>query len=283
MAQNPHAYPILKVADLFFIGLILLVIPWYLRNQVVHGPVHPLGSGRLHLSELVHRQTLAAARFSAAMNGCSIIARFTQPTEVQPGCGPSIPDGFPEGTGARHPAHPAGHRIPDLGKVWGNVETGSTGCFRHLSTRGMPIRGDTRPGTADGKIPGCSAALYALVYDIVLFGAVLVGLWCSVRFYRSELVFDLAGILVLTLFYLLIIPGPAGESASPCPCRAAAGAGSRAGIPAQEENERGIPPLRGMRAGGDIYSSCWVLEDQSRLLLTRGIATQPTLRQYFGG
>jgi 4-amino-4-deoxy-L-arabinose transferase-like glycosyltransferase len=56
------------------------------------------------------------------------------------------------------------------------------------------------------------AGIYALVFDIIMYGLGLSALWRIVWRYRKDLAFNLTLITMVTLAYILISPGPAGES-----------------------------------------------------------------------
>jgi 4-amino-4-deoxy-L-arabinose transferase-like glycosyltransferase len=203
--------PSLKVTGLFFIGLILLVMPWFVRNQVVHGQFTLSEVGGSTFQNWYIAKTLAAAEGFSRDEAVSIITSSPNPLKYSLGVVRQYPLVFLKEQVRGILRTLLGSEYQTWALVWGNVETENTGALSAFLDQGSPSE-VIRALAPQMKNPWFLTALYAFVYDIVLFGAVLVGLWCSVRFYRSELVFNLAGILVLTLFYLLIIPGPAGES-----------------------------------------------------------------------
>ena len=210
--RRTHApIPSLKLSGLFFVGLILLVLPWHLRNQAVHGQFTLSEVGGSTFQNWYIAKALAAAEGYSRDEAASIIANSPNPLKYSLGVIRQYPLVFLKEQVRGILRTLLGAEYGTWAKVWGGEETATTGVLSAFIDLGSP--GEIlRSLASQAKNPWFWAGIYAFVYDIVLFTTVLIGFWCVLRNYRQELVFSLAAMLVFTLFYLLIVPGPAGES-----------------------------------------------------------------------
>jgi 4-amino-4-deoxy-L-arabinose transferase-like glycosyltransferase len=201
----------LKLSGLFFLGLILLVIPWNVRNLVVHRQFTLSEVGGSTFQNWYIAKTLASAEGYSRDEAASIIANSPNPLKYSLGVIRQYPVVFLKEQIRGDLRTLLGAEYGTWAKVMGGEETATTGVLSTFIDLGSPTE-VLRSLASQAKNPWFWAGIYAFVYDIVLFTAILIGFWRVLRYYRQELIFNLTVMLVLSLFYLLFIPGPAGES-----------------------------------------------------------------------
>ena len=201
----------LKVSLVFIVGLLVLVIPWQLRNQQVHGWFTLSEVGGSTFQNWYVAQTLAQAEGFSRDEAAAIIANSPNPLQYSLGVIRNYPAIFIKEQARGILRTLLGAEYGTWAKVWTGEDTATTGVLSAFIDLGSPSEIIGALAT-QVRNPWFWAGIYALVYDIILYAAILIGIWRVLRNYRHELVFNLAALLILSLIYLLIIPGVAGES-----------------------------------------------------------------------
>jgi 4-amino-4-deoxy-L-arabinose transferase-like glycosyltransferase len=201
----------LKVTGIFIIGILTLVIPWQLRNQVVHGQFTLSEVGESTFQNWYVAQTLASAEGYSRDEASAIIAQSANPMRYSLEVIRTYPVIFIKEQARGIMRTLLGAEYGSWSKAIAGEDTTTTGVLSAFLDQGSP-GGIFEALKTQITNTWFWAGMYAFFYDVVLFIAVIWGTWRVFREYRQEVVFNLAALLVVSLFYLLIIPGVAGES-----------------------------------------------------------------------
>lgn len=236
--RTRKSIPSLKFSVLFFIGLLVLVIPWQLRNLQAHGRFTLSEVGGSTFQNWYVAKALATAEGISRDEAAAIIASSPDPMKYSLGVIRQYPGIFIKEQVRGILRTLLGAEYGTWAKVWGGREVSTTGVLSAFIDTGSPSE-IIRSLASQAKNPWLWAGIYAAIYDIALYISVLIGVWRGLGNNCKELVYNLAVILVLSLIYLLIIPGPAGESrfrvpADPLLALAASLAFLKPGIPRRQ-------------------------------------------------
>lgn len=201
----------LKVTALFIIGILTLVIPWQLRNQVTHGQFTLSEVGESTFQNWYVAQTLASAEGYSRDEASAIIANSPNPMRYSLEVIRSYPVIFIKEQARGIMRTLMGAEYGSWARAMADEETTTTGVLSAFLDQGSPA-GVFEALKTQVTNTWFWAGMYALIYDVVLFIGVIWGTWKVFRDFRPEVVFNLAALLIVALFYLLIIPGVAGES-----------------------------------------------------------------------
>jgi len=201
----------LKVTAIFIIGVLALVVPWQLRNQAVHGQFTLSEVGESTFQNWYVAQTLASAEGYSRDEASAIIAKSANPMRYSLEVIRTYPEIFIKEQARGIMRTLLGAEYGSWAKAIAGDETTTTGVLSAILDQGSP-GGVFEALKTQITNTWFWAGMYALFFDVVLFIAVIWGVWRVFREYRQEVVFNLAALLVVSLFYLLTIPGVAGES-----------------------------------------------------------------------
>jgi 4-amino-4-deoxy-L-arabinose transferase-like glycosyltransferase len=200
-----------KNVMLFAAGLLVLVLPWQLRNLEVHGQFTLSEVGESTFQNWIVAKPLAQAEGISRDEAVSIIANSPNPMQYSLGVIKRYPVIFIKEQGRGILRTLLGAEYGTWATVWGGADTATTGVLSAFLDQGS-LSEVLHSLSSQVNNPWFWAGIYALIYDIVLYVAILIGIWRLLHKDQKRLVFDLAILLIFSLFYLLIIPGAAGES-----------------------------------------------------------------------
>lgn len=200
-----------KPGILFLAGVLLLVIPWQLRNQVVHGRFTLSEVGESTFQNWYIAKTLAQVQGISRDEASAIIATSPSPMRYSLGVIRDYPGIFIKEQVRGILRSLLGAEYGSWATVWGGQETTTSGVLSAFIDQGS-LSEMLNSLVAQIKNPWFWAGIYALAYDVVLYVAILLGGWRVLRHHRKGILLSLAVVLIISLIYLLIIPGAAGES-----------------------------------------------------------------------
>jgi 4-amino-4-deoxy-L-arabinose transferase-like glycosyltransferase len=201
----------LKASLVFFVGFLVLVIPWQLRNLEVHKQFTISEVGGSTFQNWYVAQTLAQAEGISRDEAAAIIDSAPNPLQYSLGVIRTYPLVFIKEQARGILRTLLGAEYGTWAKVWTGEDIATTGVLSAFIDLGSPSE-IVRSLASQGKNPWFWAGIYALLYDILLYAVILLAIWHLLHSYRQGLVFNLASLLIFSLIYLLIIPGVAGES-----------------------------------------------------------------------
>jgi 4-amino-4-deoxy-L-arabinose transferase-like glycosyltransferase len=201
----------IKVSIVFFIGLLCLVLPWQLRNQVAHAQFTLSEVGESTFQNWYVAKTLASAEGYSRDEASAIIAKQANPMKFSLEVIRTYPVIFIKEQARGIFRTLLGAEYGTWATVYTGDETGTTGILSAFIDKGSASE-MLFAIKSQASNPWFWAGMYALFYDIALGAAIVLGMWRVMRIYRQDLVFNLAVLVLVALVYLLIIPGVAGES-----------------------------------------------------------------------
>jgi hypothetical protein len=195
----------------FLFGVVVLVIPWQIRNQVVHGRFTLSEVGESTFQNWYIAKTLAQAEGISRDEASAIIATSPSPFHYSLEVIRNYPMVFLKEQTRGILRSLLGAEYGTWATVWGGEDTATTGVLSAFIDQGS-LSGMLRSLAGQVDNPWFWAGIYALAYDIILYFAILLAVWRVLRNHQKGVVFLLAVLLLISLIYLLIIPGAAGES-----------------------------------------------------------------------
>ncbi|RPI34140.1 MAG: hypothetical protein EHM70_03830 [Chloroflexota bacterium] len=201
----------LKLAAVFILGLGVVILPWQTRNLAVHG--------RFTLSVVDEStfQNWMVAKILASVEG------ITRDQAVEQIASSPQPMRYSLEVIRLHPAVFIKEQARGIVRTLAGAEYAYWAqalAEQRFNTQGMlsslldqrSLSAFLQILSAQGGNVWFLAAVFALVFDLVLYSLCAAGLWRALRYFRCGPVFNLAVVLALVSFYLLFIPGVAGES-----------------------------------------------------------------------
>jgi hypothetical protein len=201
----------IKLCLVFLLGLLVLVLPWHLRNLQAHGRFTLSEVGDSTFQNWYVAKTLASAEGISRDEASGIIASSPNPMRYSLGIIRQYPLVFIKEQGRGILRSLLGAEYGSWAKVWGGQEISTTGVLSAFIDQGSPAEIFRSLGTQLTN-SWFWAGMYALIYDFAIYTATLIGFWRVIRYHRKELVFETGVFVLLSLIYLLIVPGAAGES-----------------------------------------------------------------------
>jgi 4-amino-4-deoxy-L-arabinose transferase-like glycosyltransferase len=201
----------LSVSALLILAILALVLPWQVRNLVIHGRFTLSEVGESTFQNWYVAQTLASAEGISRDEASARIAMADSPMRYSLEVIRTYPWTFIKEQARGILRTALGAEYGTWAQAYTGHDTGTTGVLSAFLDQGSLPRMLASLRT-QAENPWFWAGMYALGYDIVLASAILLGLWKVFGAYRHERFVTLAILVMVALAYLIIIPGVAGES-----------------------------------------------------------------------
>lgn len=198
-------------STVLILAVLALVLPWQLRNLVVHGRFTLSEVGESTFQNWYVAQTLASAQGITRDQASAIIAKSSSPMRYSLEVIRTYPLVFVKEQARGILRTLLGAEYGTWAAAYTGEASATTGVLSALLDQGS-LSEMLASLRSQANNPWFWLGMYALLYDIVLGITILTGMWRVFRHYRPDNIYNLAILVGVALLYLLLIPGVAGES-----------------------------------------------------------------------
>jgi 4-amino-4-deoxy-L-arabinose transferase-like glycosyltransferase len=201
----------LAVMAVVVVGVFALVLPWQLRNASLHGQFTLSEVGDSTFQNWIVAKTMAQVEGLTRNEAVGIIATAPDPMTFSLQYIQDHPGAFVKEQVRGIARTLLGAEYATWGEKIGGDVISNAGMLSALIDRRSPVE-FIESFVGQLKSPWFWAGLYALGYDILLYGLCVVAVWKTYRGDRKDNALKLVILLLVMLAYLLFAPLGAGES-----------------------------------------------------------------------